>query len=39
MEGRVSLPTFSGGIKKDRKIINQYCAAIEKVLSQAKLVD
>ncbi len=31
MRGRVSLPTFSRGVL-DKKIINQYCKALQKVL-------
>lgn len=33
--GRVSLPTFSGGLKKDKDIIDQYCIGLNKVLSIA----
>lgn len=39
LEGRISLPTFSGGLKKDKKIIDLYLRGIEKVLSQAYLIN
>lgn len=39
LDGRVSLPTFSGGLANDRTIIEQYADAIEKVLAQARSLD
>jgi dTDP-4-amino-4,6-dideoxygalactose transaminase len=39
LKDRVSLPTFSGGVEVDRLIIDQYCDALHKVLSQADLLN
>lgn len=39
LKHRISLPTFSGGKKNDKPLIDQYISAFEKVISHSSFID